>query len=82
MNQKALSLQALAERLAISDETARREIEAGKLKAYRVARQWRVFEGDLQDDCAALAILDQQEGHTRGPRSYIRARERGKTPWA
>jgi len=38
VNEKALSLQAVAERLDISDETARREIEAGKLKAYRISR--------------------------------------------
>jgi excisionase family DNA binding protein len=49
MNQQVLSLQAVAERLDISDETVRREIEGGKLRAYRIGRQWRVFEADLQD---------------------------------
>lgn len=55
MNEKALSLQAVAERLDISDETARREIEAGKLKAYRIGRQWRVFEADFLDYLARHA---------------------------
>jgi len=55
VNEKALSLQAVAERLDISDETARREIEAGKLKAYRIGRQWRVFEADFLDYLARHA---------------------------
>ena len=49
MNQPAISIQRLAQRLNVSVRTARRLIHAGELKAHRIGRQWRVFEADIQD---------------------------------
>jgi excisionase family DNA binding protein len=48
VNEPAISIQRLAERLDVSQRTARRIIRAGGLRAHRIGRQWRVFEGDLQ----------------------------------
>jgi excisionase family DNA binding protein len=44
----ALSVAVVARRLHVCDRTARRIIKAGDLKAHRIRRQWRVFEGDFQ----------------------------------
>lgn len=51
----AFSVCRVAKRLNVSDRTARRLIEAGALKAYRIGRQWRVFEPDLQEYLARQA---------------------------
>jgi excisionase family DNA binding protein len=55
LQQQAFSISQLAKRLDVCERTARRLIEAGELKAYRVGRQWRVFEPDLQDYLARQA---------------------------
>lgn len=49
MQVNASSVSRLSKRLDVSERTARRLIESGELRAYRVGRQWRVFEPDLQD---------------------------------
>jgi excisionase family DNA binding protein len=47
---KALSIQAIAERWGVSEETVRKEIQAGTLKAFRIGRrQWRVLEDDFAE---------------------------------
>ena len=53
--EQALSVCRVAKQLSVSDRTARRLIEAGDLKAYRIGRQWRVFEPDLQEYLARQA---------------------------
>ena len=53
--EQAFSVCRVAERLNVSDRTARRLIEAGALKAYRIGRQWRVFEPDLEEYLARQA---------------------------
>ena len=55
MDDQALSISRLAERLDVSGRTARRIIESRQLKAHRIGRQWRVFEADLQDYLARQA---------------------------
>lgn len=52
---EALSVRRVAKRLNVSERTARRLIDAGDLKAYRIGRQWRVFEPDLQEYFARQA---------------------------
>ena len=52
---QALSVCRVAKRLNVSERTARRLIEVGDLKAYRIGRQWRVFEPDLQEYLASQA---------------------------
>jgi len=41
------TVQDVADRLRLSAKTVRRLIEAGKLRAYQIERQWRVGERDL-----------------------------------
>jgi excisionase family DNA binding protein len=48
-DEPALSLQALAKRLNVSEKTVRRIVETGKLRAHRIGRQIRVFEADFQN---------------------------------
>jgi excisionase family DNA binding protein len=55
VNERANSISSIAKRLGVSEKTARRIIEAGALKAYRIGKQWRVFEGDLQEYLAQQA---------------------------
>jgi excisionase family DNA binding protein len=55
VNEPAISIQRLAKRLDVSQRTARRLIRAGGLRAHRIGRQWRVFEGDLRDYLAGQA---------------------------
>ena len=55
LQQQAFSIAQLARRLDVCERTARRLIEGGELKAYRVGRQWRVFEPDLQEYLARQA---------------------------
>jgi len=55
MSDEALSVSRLAKLLAVSHRTARRIIEEGELKAYRIGRQWRVFQPDLQKYLAGKA---------------------------
>ena len=50
----------VAKRLDVSTRTARRIIESGELKAYRIRRQWRVFESDLQ------GYLERQPNRSSG----------------
>jgi len=64
LNQPAISIQGLAKRLDVSVRTARRLIRAGTLRAHRIGRQWRVFEGDLQDYLAGQA--NRQTGRQTG----------------
>jgi excisionase family DNA binding protein len=47
--QQALSIQNLAKQLNVSLRTAHRLIASGDLRAYRIGRQWRVLEPDLQE---------------------------------
>ena len=48
MNEKALTPEQVAERLTVSTETIRRLIDAGKLRAFKVGRQWRMFPDDVE----------------------------------
>lgn len=59
-----LSLCRVAKRLNVSERTARRLIEAGDLKAYRIGRQWRVFESDLQEYLAKQANRHRRRRYT------------------
>jgi excisionase family DNA binding protein len=49
IEEQAFSVSRLAKRLGVSQRTARRIVGTGEVKAYRIGRQWRVFEPDLQD---------------------------------
>ena len=54
-DEPALSLQALAKRLNVSEKTVRRLVETCKLRAHRIGRQIRVFEADFQNFLAERA---------------------------
>ena len=43
-----LSIAAVAERIDQSTKTVRRRIESGELIAYKLGRQWRIAEEDLE----------------------------------
>jgi excisionase family DNA binding protein len=43
-----LTIEQTAERLQVSTKSVRRWITAGELVAYRIGRQWRISEPDLQ----------------------------------
>lgn len=46
---RCVSLKAAATILGVCVRTVMREIQRGKLKAFRAGRQWRVRLGDLRD---------------------------------
>ena len=48
-NERAISPRQIAQTLDVSKRTVCHIIQTGKLRAHRVGRQWRVFEGDLED---------------------------------
>ena len=43
-----LTIKDVARRLQLSERTVRRLLDAGELSAFRVRRQWRIAEEDLQ----------------------------------
>lgn len=45
---KALTVQDISERLAVSERTVYNLVERGELQAFRVGRMWRVEEKDLE----------------------------------
>jgi excisionase family DNA binding protein len=49
MEEQQFSLSEVAERLKISERTARRWIKSGKLRAYKPGRDYRIPEGALQE---------------------------------
>jgi excisionase family DNA binding protein len=68
VNNQALSISRVARRLDVSERTARRLVEVGELKAYRIGRQWRVLSADLQVYLAgnanrAASAVEQEEPH-------------------
>jgi excisionase family DNA binding protein len=62
----AFSITRIAQRLDVSERTARRIVEIGELKAHRIGRQWRVFETDLQDYLARNANSQERFGADGG----------------
>ena len=42
------TVEEVAERLQVSDQTVRRWVKSGKLKAYKPGREWRVKPSDLE----------------------------------
>lgn len=49
-----ISPEALAERLSISNRAARRMVQSGEIKAFRIGRLWRVEEEDYESYVAEL----------------------------
>ncbi len=47
-NLQLLSIPEVAERLHVNTKTVRRWIESKELSAYKLGRQWRISERDLQ----------------------------------
>jgi len=47
--ERLLSLEDVAERLQVSDQSVRRWIKAGKLAAYKPGLEWRIRPSDLED---------------------------------
>jgi excisionase family DNA binding protein len=47
--ERLLSLEDVAERLQVSDQSVRRWIKAGKLAAYKPGLEWRIRTSDLED---------------------------------
>jgi excisionase family DNA binding protein len=43
-----MTVQQTAEYLIVDDETVRRMIRAGELKAHRVARDYRIYKSDVE----------------------------------
>src|SRR5215212_1012982 len=48
-DEQLLSLEDVASRLQVSDQTVRRWIKSGKLAAYKPGLQWRIKPSDLED---------------------------------
>ncbi|MBZ5611455.1 MAG: helix-turn-helix domain-containing protein [Acidobacteriia bacterium] len=55
VTEQVFSVGRIAKRLKVSPRTARRLVETGELKAYRIRKQWRIFEPDFQDYLARQA---------------------------
>ena len=47
MSRSALSITKISRILDVSENTTRRLITSGKIRASRVGQQWRVFQSDL-----------------------------------
>ena len=47
--ERLLSLEDVADRLQVSDQSVRRWIKAGKLAAYKPGLEWRISPSDLED---------------------------------
>ncbi len=47
MEERFYTVQEVAEKLSVHEETVRRWIKSGKLKAERFGRAWRIRESDL-----------------------------------
>src|SRR5215204_5950159 len=48
-DERLLSLEDVADRLQVSDQSVRRWIKAGKLAAYKPGLEWRISPSDLED---------------------------------
>lgn len=57
---EAVSPQRAAEILAVSEATIRRLIKAGRLKAIRVGRQWRIALPDLRRGTGDVASTSER----------------------
>lgn len=63
---KALSLEEVAEMLQVSERTIIRQINAGKLKAFKVGKSWRfrreAVEEFMREQEAAALDDDEEDG--------------------
>jgi len=65
----ALSITKVSRALDISENTTRRLIKSGKLRASRVGQQWRVFQSDLD------AYLTERSNRPQGKHSVTEESE-------
>jgi excisionase family DNA binding protein len=61
---KIMTLEQVAEMLDVSERTVMREIEAGKLKAFRVGRSWRVRSEALDEYIRSQESPTEQDSGT------------------
>ncbi len=47
-SQRAMTIRELAEYWQVSERTIKRLIDAGKLRAFKIGRQWRVHQRDVE----------------------------------
>jgi excisionase family DNA binding protein len=55
------SLEEIAERLRVSNQTIRRWIKSGRLTAYKPGREWRIRPSDLEEFLEARRVRPEGE---------------------
>lgn len=61
MTDQVLTVEEVAARLRVSHMTVIRRLEAGKIRARREGRLWRILESDLQDYIASTYNQPKEE---------------------
>ena len=66
-----LKIRDVAERLSISDNTAKRLLLGGKIPYYRVGRQFRIEEADLDAYIESIRCAGQVHEQAKARTAYV-----------